>query len=154
DADEFDVYFQPKAAIGSGFIVGVEALARWHHGGQLIGPTKFIHVLEREGLIDPFTERMLERACNWRRQWTHEGVELKVSVNVSMLNLVKVDAADRYQQIVLDNGVKPRDVVLEVTESSVMGEAGHALNVLARLRLKGFGLSIDDFGTGYSSLAQ
>jgi len=71
-----------------------------------------------------------------------------------MLNLTKVDAAYRYQQIVLENGVKPRDVVLELTESSVMSEAAHALNVLARLRLKGFGLSIDDFGTGYSSLAQ
>jgi EAL domain-containing protein (putative c-di-GMP-specific phosphodiesterase class I) len=81
-------------------------------------------------------------------------VELKLSVNVSMLNLVDIATADRYQQIVTDCGVRPRDVVIEVTESSVMSEAAHVLNVLARLRLKGFGLSIDDFGTGYSSLAQ
>jgi len=93
-------------------------------------------------------------ACRWRKRWAAEGTDLVVSVNVSMLNLVKVDAADRYQQIVADNGVKPRDIVIEITESSVMSEAAHALNVLARLRLKGFGLSIDDFGTGYSSLAQ
>ncbi|HST27441.1 MAG TPA: EAL domain-containing response regulator [Rudaea sp.] len=154
DADEFEPFFQPKVEIGSGHVVGVEALARWRHGGAVIGPVHFIPVFEREGMIDAFTERMLERACRWRRRWAQEGVELKVAVNVSMLNLTKVEAADRFQQIVGDHGVKPRDIVIEVTESSVMGEAAHALNVLARLRLKGFGLSIDDFGTGYSSLAQ
>jgi len=154
EVDEFEPFFQPKVEISSGHVTGVEALARWHHGGRVIGPTRFISIFEREGLIDAFTERMLSRACRWRKRWAQQGVELKVAVNVSMLNLTKVDAADRYQQIVLDNGVKPRDIVLELTESSVMSEAAHALNVLARLRLKGFGLSIDDFGTGYSSLAQ
>ena len=154
DADEFEPYFQPKVALASGNVVGVEALARWRRGDHVVGPSQYIGVLERENLIDVFTERMLERACRWRRRWAQEGTELKVAVNVSMLNLVRVDAADRFQQIVADNGAKPRDIVIEVTESSVMSEAAHALNVLARLRLKGFGLSIDDFGTGYSSLAQ
>ena len=154
EADEFEPYFQPKVELSTGHIVGVEALARWHYGGRIIGPVRFISVFEREGLIDAFTERMLSRSCKWRKRWVQQGMELKVAVNVSMLNLAKVDAADRYQQIVLDHGCKPRDIVLEVTESSVMSEAAHALNVLARLRLKGFGLSIDDFGTGYSSLAQ
>jgi len=154
EVDEFEPYFQPKVELSTGHIVGVEALARWLYGGRIIGPVRFISVFEREGLIDAFTERMLSRSCEWRKRWVQQGVELKVAVNVSMLNLAKVDAADRYQQIVLDHGCKPRDIVLEVTESSVMSEAAHALNVLARLRLKGFGLSIDDFGTGYSSLAQ
>ena len=63
-------------------------------------------------------------------------------------------AADRYQDIVRRQGVEPNEVVLEITESSVMADAARGLGVLARLRLKGFGLSIDDFGTGYSSLAQ
>lgn len=151
---EFEPFFQPKAAIVSGEIVGVEALARWRHQGQVILPDQFIGVIERENLIDEFTERMLEAACRWHGRWASAGFDLKLSVNVSMLNLLHVDAADRYQRIVMDNGVKPRDVIIEVTESSVMSEAAHALNVLARLRLKGFGLSIDDFGTGYSSLAQ
>ncbi len=153
-ASEFEPFFQPKVALSTGQVVGVEALARWRHDGRIIPPNQFISIFEREGLIDEFTERMLERSCIWQRRWAAAGVELKLSVNVSMLNLLHVDAADRYQRIVVDNGVKPRDVVIEVTESSVMSEAGHALNVLARLRLKGFGLSIDDFGTGYSSLAQ
>jgi len=154
DADEFEPWFQPKVALTSGHVVGVEALARWRQGERVIGPSQFIGVLEREGLIDAFTERMLAASCQWRKRWAQDGVELKIAVNVSMLNLNKVDAADRFQQIVQDHGVKPRDIVIEVTESSVMSEAAHALNVLARLRLKGFGLSIDDFGTGYSSLAQ
>jgi EAL domain-containing protein (putative c-di-GMP-specific phosphodiesterase class I) len=154
DADEFEPFFQPKVEISSGNVIGVEALARWRHGSAVIGPVHFIPVFEREGMIDDFTERMLARACRWRRRWAQDGTELKVAVNVSMLNLTKVEAADRFQQIVGDHGVQPRDMVIEVTESSVMSEAAHALNVLARLRLKGFGLSIDDFGTGYSSLAQ
>ena len=154
DADEFEPFFQPKVEISSGNVIGVEALARWRHGSAVIGPIHFIPVFEREGMIDDFTERMLARACRWRRRWAQDGTELKVAVNVSMLNLTKVEAADRFQQIVGDHGVQPRDMVIEVTESSVMSEAAHALNVLARLRLKGFGLSIDDFGTGYSSLAQ
>jgi len=154
EADEFEAWFQPKVALNSGQVVGVEALARWRQGARVVAPSQFIGVLERENLIDTFTEHMLARACQWRARWAHEGTELKVAVNVSMLNLIRVDAADRFQQIVSEHGVRPRDIVIEVTESSVMSEAGHALNVLARLRLKGFGLSIDDFGTGYSSLAQ
>jgi EAL domain-containing protein (putative c-di-GMP-specific phosphodiesterase class I)/FixJ family two-component response regulator len=153
-ADEFEPWFQPKVVISTGHVVGVEALARWKHDGQMIGPSRFVPLFEREGLIGELTERMLERSCRWHRRWMDSGVELKLSVNVSMLNLVEVETADRYQQIVTDCGVRPRDVVIEVTESSVMSEAAHVLNVLARLRLKGFGLSIDDFGTGYSSLAQ
>jgi len=152
--DEFEPFFQPKVEIKTGHVVGAEALARWRHHGHWISPARFIPELERDGLIDAFTERMLVRACHWRRHWAQQGLELKLAVNVSMLSLSKVDTADRYQQLAIDNGVKPRDMVLEVTESSVMSEAAHVLNVLARLRLKGFGLSIDDFGTGYSSLAQ
>ena len=120
----------------------------------MVRPVHFINVAEREGLIDRMTERVLEKACAWKVRWARDGLHLKISVNVSMLNLGDVSAADRYQNIVQSHGVDPHDVVLEITESSVMGEAASALNVLARLRLKGFGLSIDDFGTGYSSLAQ
>jgi EAL domain-containing protein (putative c-di-GMP-specific phosphodiesterase class I) len=154
EADAFEPWFQPKAEIGNGHIVGVEALVRWRHSDEMVLPVHFIGLLEREGLIDPLTERVLAKACAWRQRWAQAGRELKIAVNVSMLSLARVESADRYQEIVTLAGCSPRDVVLEVTESSVMSEAAHSLNVLARLRLKGFGLSIDDFGTGYSSLAQ
>ena len=153
--DEFLPFFQPQVTFSNGQVIGVEALARWRRGdGTIVRPAQFVPVVEREKLVDRFTDRILEKACAWKSRWARNGISLKISVNVSMLNLTDVSAADRFQHIVRSHGVDPREVVLEITESSVMGEAAHALNVLARLRLKGFGLSVDDFGTGYSSLSQ
>ncbi|WP_313919393.1 EAL domain-containing response regulator [Tahibacter sp.] len=154
EAEEIEPWFQPQVSIASGHAVSVEALARWVRNDQVLLPAQFLHQIEREGLIDALTESMLRKSCRWRVRWAAAGLDLRLSVNVSMLNLARVDTADRYQQIVQQAGVRTRDVVLEVTEGSVMGEAASALNVLARLRLKGFGLAIDDFGTGYSSLSQ
>ena len=152
--DEFVPWFQPQVAIDNGYVIGVEALARWMLEGRHVPPARFVPELERTGLIDGLTERMLAQACAWRKRWLGEGLGLHISVNVSMHNLVDTAAADRYQAIVRDAGVEPHDVTLEITESAVMHEAAQVLNVLARLRLKGFGLSVDDFGTGWSSLAQ
>jgi EAL domain-containing protein (putative c-di-GMP-specific phosphodiesterase class I) len=153
--DEFLPFFQPQVTFSNGLVVGVEALARWRRSdGSIVRPAQFIPVVEKEKQIDRLTDRILEKACAWKSRWERLGISLKISVNVSMLNLADVSAADRFQHIVRSHGVDPREVVLEITESSVMGEAAHALNVLARLRLKGFGLSVDDFGTGYSSLSQ
>lgn len=152
--DAFVPWFQPQVAIGSGFVTGVEALARWQHDGKQIPPVRFIPELERANLIDALTERMLAQACAWRKRWQADGLDLRVSVNVSMHNLADIAAADRYQAIAQHAGVEPRDITLEITETAVMHEAAKVLNVLARLRLKGFGLSIDDFGTGWSSLTQ
>ena len=153
--DEFLPFFQPQVTFSNGQVIGVEALARWRRAdGAIVRPAQFIPLLEREQQIDRLTDRILEKACAWKARWARSGISLKISVNVSMLNLADVAAADRFQHIVRSHGVDPREIVLEITESSVMGEAAHALNVLARLRLKGFGLSVDDFGTGYSSLSQ
>lgn len=152
--DAFEAWFQPQVAIGSGFVTGVEALARWNLDGHSVPPARFIPELERCDLIDALTERILTQACRWRARWRETGLDLGVSVNVSMHNLEDTAAADRYQAIVQASGIDTRDVTLEITESSMMHEAAPALNVLARLRLKGFGLSVDDFGTGWSSLSQ
>jgi EAL domain-containing protein (putative c-di-GMP-specific phosphodiesterase class I) len=150
-----EAWFQPQVTFTNGQLVAVEALARWRSAdGALITPNRFIPVAEREGLIDALTERVLAQACEWKQRWARQGLHAKIAVNMSMLNLSRIDAADRYQEIVRRHGVDPREVVLELTESAVMEEAAAALHVLARLRLKGFGLSIDDFGTGYSSLSQ
>ena len=155
DEGRVEAFFQPQVTFTNGQLVSVEALARLRGpGGELICPNRFIGVAEREGLIDDIAEVILTQACQWKLRWEREGLHTKVAVNISMRNLTRVDAADRYLQIVREQGVDPREVVLELTESSVMEEAASALHVLARLRLKGFGLSIDDFGTGYSSLSQ
>lgn len=151
----FIPYFQPQVTLSNGHVVAVEALARWRHAdGHIVRPAQFIPLIEREGLIDTLTDCILDAACGWKAKWARGGLHVRLAVNVSMLNLSNVGVVDRYLQIVRKHEIDPREVVLEITESAVMGEAAHALNVLARLRLKGFGLSIDDFGTGYSSLSQ
>ena len=155
ECGEIVPWFQPQVEFGNGKVVAVEALARWERpDGSVVRPVLFVPLLEKEGRADALTDRMLDEGCRWLQRWSQDGVRLKLSVNVSPLALADPQAADRYQAIVESHGVKPEDVVLEITESSVMTDAARGLGVLARLRLKGFGLSIDDFGTGYSSLAQ
>jgi EAL domain-containing protein (putative c-di-GMP-specific phosphodiesterase class I) len=152
---EFVAYFQPQVTVDNGRVVTVEALARWRRGdGEMVWPAQFIPALESAGLIEELTLHMLDQACAWQARWASEGLDLRVAVNVSMLGLTAADAADRFQEVAERHGVAPSQIVLELTESAVMQEAATALQALARLRLKGFGLSIDDFGTGYSSLSQ
>lgn len=153
--DEIVPWFQPQVEFGNGKPVGAEALARWvRPDGRVIRPCDFIPVIEAEGLIDTLTDRILAQGCAWLKTWGRQGLRLKLSVNVAAGTFCDPRAADRLQQIVLQAGVDPAEVVLELTESSLLRNAADSLGVLARLRLKGFGLSIDDFGTGYSSLAQ
>ena len=148
-------WFQPQAEFANGKVIGIEALARWQRSdGHVIRPVHFVPMLEADGLAADLTDTILDQACRWKRHWQDGGLRLNLSVNVSPATLHDPAAADRYQQIVEAHGVTPSDVVLEITESLLMADAARGLGVLARLRLKGFGLSIDDFGTGYSSLAQ
>ncbi|HET8818864.1 MAG TPA: EAL domain-containing response regulator [Xanthomonadaceae bacterium] len=148
-------WFQLQVEIANGKPVGVEALARWERqDGGVILPRHFVPVLEREGLAGSLTESMLDQGCQWIRRWEAQGLCLQLSVNVSPATLADPDSADRYHAIVRGHGVDPAHIVLEITEGSVMTDAAVTLGVLARLRLKGFGLSVDDFGTGYSSLSQ
>ena len=148
-------FFQPQAEFGNGKIVGVEALARWRlPDGSMVPPAVFIPLIESSGLIDDLTTHMLSASCRWWQQWKRGGLDLRISVNVSAHNLVGPEVADRYERIVIEHGLSPDYLILEITESSVMSDTARGLGMLARLRLKGFGLSVDDFGTGYSSLAQ
>ncbi|MGO1070855.1 EAL domain-containing response regulator [Lysobacter sp. CA199] len=148
-------WFQPQVELSNGRVIGVEALARWRRAdGRVVLPQHFVPLLAAAHLLDELTERMLAQACRWKRDWDRAGLRLKLSVNVSASTLDDAGAADRYQRIVREAGVDPGEIVLELTESSLMADAARGLAVLARLRLKGFGLSIDDFGTGWSSLSQ
>ncbi|GAB2666739.1 EAL domain-containing response regulator [Arenimonas aestuarii] len=147
--------FQPQAEFGNGKIVGVEALARWRlDDGRTVPPAVFVPLMEAGGLVDELTGLMLVQACAWSKRWQARGLDLRVSVNVSAQNLTGPEVADRYEAVLREHGVSPDRIVLEITESSVMSDTARGLGMLARLRLKGFGLSVDDFGTGYSSLSQ
>ena len=152
---EIHPYFQPQAEFTNGKIIGVEALARWRLAdGRMVPPTVFVPLMESGGLIDELTNLMLVQSCAWWKRWQAKGLDLKISVNVSAHNLTGPEVADRYEAVLREHGLAPEQVVLEITESSVMSDTARGLGMLARLRLKGFGLSVDDFGTGYSSLSQ
>jgi EAL domain-containing protein (putative c-di-GMP-specific phosphodiesterase class I) len=148
-------HFQPQAEFLNGKIVGVEALARWRlPDGRAVPPVSFVPLIESAGLIESLTRHMLVESCRWHGRWKREGFDLRLSVNVSASNLTGPEVADHYERILAEQGMSPEQMILEITESSVMGDTARGLGMLARLRLKGFGLSVDDFGTGYSSLAQ
>jgi EAL domain-containing protein (putative c-di-GMP-specific phosphodiesterase class I) len=135
--------------------VGVETLVRWHHPEDgLVFPDQFIHVAEEHGLINDLTQFVLLQAFTQAKKWQQAGFELRVSVNVSMDNLTSLDFQDHVVKLAADVGILPQKLVLEITESQLMGDMRVSLEILTRLRLKRFRLSIDDFGTGHSSLAQ
>jgi len=148
-------WFQPQVEFANGKVIAVEALARMRReDGTIVGALDFVPLLERSNLAQALTDAMLDQGCRWQRYWRSHGLNVSLSVNVSPATLADPAIADHYQRIVTGHGIDPAQVMLEITEGSLLADAARGLGVLARLRLKGFGLSIDDFGTGYSSLAQ
>jgi EAL domain-containing protein (putative c-di-GMP-specific phosphodiesterase class I)/ActR/RegA family two-component response regulator len=152
---QFEPFIQPKVDLQSGRIVGAEALACWRHPEHgPISPYAFIAPLERAGMIDELTFQMLEMAARACREWRERGLNSTVSVNLSASSLSDATLADRVLHALGPTGLEPTRLILEVTETSLMTEAGVALENLARLRMHGIGLSVDDYGTGFSNLKQ
>jgi len=149
-------YYQPKVSIATGDVIGVETLVRWHHPQDgVIMPDRFIHIAEKNNLIDDLTRLVLTQAIVQAGEWHRNGQTLRVSINVTMDNLAALNFQDMVVNLVHENNLPPQKIVIEITESQVMGpDARIPLEILTRLRLKRFHLSIDDFGTGHSSLAQ
>ena len=154
-AGEVLPYFQPQVEMRNGRVVAVEALARWRRsGGRVLTAAQFIGRVEQQGATAALFERTLSESARHWRTWQSRGIDLRISVNLSAADLADAAAADRIEHLVRQYGMPPDRVILELTESSAITDRVVGLGLLARLRLKGFGLSIDDFGTGYSSLAQ
>lgn len=152
---QIEPWFQPKVDMDSGRVIGAEALARWHHPFRgIVSPQQFIPLLEGGDSIDRLTDIMLARSAAMCRDWHAAGVQASVSVNLSLRSMADVKLADRLSELVRTQGLEPRHVLLEITESAEAAHLGRALENLARLRMRGFGLSIDDYGTGYSSPEQ
>lgn len=148
-------HYQPKVHVATGRFVGVEALVRWQHPVDgLVMPAQFVGLAEEHLLIDDLTRSVLVRALEDTRQWHLAALRVQVAVNVSMDNLSSLSFPDFVAAHVAEATLAPSDLVLEVTESRLMRDPIAPLEILTRLRLKGFQLSIDDFGTGHSSLAQ
>jgi EAL domain-containing protein (putative c-di-GMP-specific phosphodiesterase class I) len=154
ERDEFVVYFQPQLDLRTGQVVAYEALSRWMHPTRgLLGPADFISVAEHSGLVRQFTEHILDRAVAECARWRHAGSPMAVAVNLSARNLLDRQLPDDVATILTRYGVPAHSLVLEITETTMMGELDVVGDVLASLRGLGVEVSVDDFGTGYSSLA-
>jgi len=152
---QFVPFYQPKVSLLTGEVLGMEALARWRHPEHgLVAPDAFIGVLELSRDIDDLTLSILESAVSLCHRMHARGFPLTVSLNLSLVSLSDTAMAHRMSKIVQIVGLDPRFVIIEVTETAAMTEIAPALENLARLRMRGFGLSVDDFGTGFASLQQ
>ncbi len=153
--DEVQVHLQPQVDLRNGRVVGVEALARWSHPQHgPVGPDVFIPAAEASGLIHLLGEYVMRRACRAVADLNSDGLDLEVSVNVSVLQLQAPGFVEMVHRVLADTGVWPGQLTLEITESRALSELTTGRHRLDQLRAAGVGISIDDFGTGYSSLGQ
>ena len=149
------LYYQPQVNLAKQTLVGVEALVRWLHPTYgLIYPDKFITLAEKSGLIEQLTEEVINLAVAQSQQWQEQAINIKISINLSAQNITSLLLPEQLGKLVQQFKLDPSMFVFEVTESALMGNIITSLDILTRLRLKGFQLSIDDFGTGFSSLSQ
>lgn len=152
-AHEFEPFFQPKVDTRTQSTSGAEALVRWRHPRHgVIRPQAFIETIDSSALMDELTELIIRAAAANCQAWRAEGLDFSVGVNLSPRCLNDTSLADRLTAIVVDEGLDPHCMTLEITESATATDIARTLENLARLRMKGFGLSIDDYGTGYSSM--
>lgn len=152
---ELFLEYQPELDCRRDVIVGAEALVRWRRSdGSIVQPGHFIELAEESGLIPSLTDWVVRKAARQRSEWQQRGLQLRIAVNISAIDLQDLGLPDRLEAFCRDAGTEPATITLELTESAAMREPVQMMDVLTRLRLKGFGLAIDDFGTGYSSLVQ
>lgn len=148
-------YYQPQIDIKNNCMIGVEILARWiQQDGSLLYPDTFIPVAEQEGLIDQLTITLIEQAFEDYKLWLQLIPTFSISINLSALSLKNLKLPEQLFDLVKKYHLNEELITLEMTESQIILDSQTVLNVLLRLRLKGFKLSIDDFGTGYSSFLQ
>jgi EAL domain-containing protein (putative c-di-GMP-specific phosphodiesterase class I) len=153
DRHELVLHYQPKIALETGAISGVEAMVRWRDPDRgLIGPTEFVSIAEESGLIVPLGRWALREACQQAQSWVESGFPVAVAVNVSAIELRSQDFLDHATRVLRETGLDPRYLELELTESILMRHAPSTVEVLQALRALGVTIAIDDFGTGYSSV--
>jgi EAL domain-containing protein (putative c-di-GMP-specific phosphodiesterase class I) len=149
------VHYQPQYHIKTRKLAGMEALVRWQHPTRGVLPAAaFIEAFETAGLIDELTWVVVKKVLADKNAWRSRDRNIAVSLNISTRSLRDLSLPEKLQSVITDHGGQPSDFILEITESGLIEELHTALDVLARMRLKGFGLSIDDFGTGYAMLQQ
>jgi diguanylate cyclase (GGDEF)-like protein len=154
DCEEFVVYYQPKIAVDTGELVGVEALVRWQHPTRgLLLPGEFIALAEDSTLINRLTTVVLDMALHCCRTWLDQGLRLPVAVNVSARSLCDPQFPALVSDRIASAGVPASLLTIELTEGTALAHPGVALGILQKLRDAGVHLSVDDYGTGYSTMA-
>jgi EAL domain-containing protein (putative c-di-GMP-specific phosphodiesterase class I)/GGDEF domain-containing protein/PAS domain-containing protein len=151
---QFELHFQPQLDLCSGEIIGAEALIRWQRNGHWIGPSEFIPLAERAGLIDTLGDWILRTACQKARNFVSLGWDdLVIAVNISPLQFGRKDFLSKVTKVLNDTGLAAKNLELEVTEGVIIYNEQEAIETLTQLKKLGVHLAIDDFGTGYSSLS-
>lgn len=155
ERNEFTLHYQPQVELGSGRVIGAEALIRWNSPelGQ-VSPARFIPIAEDSGLILQIGEWVLYEACRQARAWQKEGIPgLVVAVNVSAVQLRRGNLPDSVANALEQSGLDSSHLELELTESMLLQDVDHVFETVQELSAMGITLSIDDFGTGYSSMS-
>jgi len=154
--EELTLYYQPLYRLTDGGLAGYEALIRWQHPERgLLLPDRFIDLAEQTGLIVPLTRWALRTACDQAAAWQRQaGRPLEVGVNLSFINLQDEAIVADVEAALESSSLSPVELVLEITESTVMRDHERSCRILRRLKELGVRLALDDFGTGYSSLSR
>ena len=151
DNDQFELHYQVQGSLETGKVTGYEVLLRWRQpDGSFIPPDAFIPLAEETGLILPIGEWVLRRACVEAAQWAEPH---KIAVNLSPVQLAHTDLPRLVHQILIETGLKPSLLELEITETAMIADLDRTTHVLRQLKLLGVSVAMDDFGTGYSSLS-
>jgi diguanylate cyclase (GGDEF)-like protein len=154
EPEQFTVYYQPKVNLSDGAVTSLEALVRWRHPIRgMVAPDDFISLAESTGLIQQLTPIVLDAALAECSNWAANGHRVSVAVNLSARNVEDARLPIRVAESLRRHRVPARRLILEITESSVMGDPDQTVPVLHELNKLGLELSLDDFGTGYSSLS-
>ena len=151
--NEFFLVYQPQLDMKHHRIIGVEALIRWRQPDRIVPPSEFIPLAEKSGLIVPISNWVLKTACQQAAEWSNQGLDLHMAVNLSALHFQHVLLVEQVAQSLRESGLPPEKLELEVTESCIMTDVESAITTLQALKQLGVTLSVDDFGTGYSSLS-
>jgi diguanylate cyclase (GGDEF)-like protein/PAS domain S-box-containing protein len=155
ERNEFVLHYQPQVDLKTGQIVGMEALIRWKHPELgMVPPGRFVGVAEDTGLIVPIGAWVMRTACAQNKAWQDAGLgRLRVAVNLSARQFSATELLPGIEQVLIDTGLDPSCLELELTESLFMSDVSPAVDLLHRMKALGVKLSIDDFGTGYSSFS-
>jgi len=154
---EFRVHYQPIVSLQSGKIAGFEALSRWERPEGLLSPAHFIQIADETGIILPLNRLLLREACLQLRAWHSQfpcDPALTISVNITPKEFAQPDLAAQIGTILVEVGIDPSSIDVEITETIAMADPQRSSLVLSELKALGVHLSIDDFGTGYSSLSR